>query len=149
MRTEDSHVPGIKVICIIFHERGASPEALCHDFHQANQRCSLPVTLCPEAVAVSHESLHSQARQLDETVKILKVGGERLEPSLLKECAHAGFYAGCLFNCRCGNHLCGSLVLIAVLLHKGADLLVCHLVYCIREISDTISLHLIIKCHLC
>ena len=63
---------GIEVIGVILHERGAALQAGGHDFHRAHQRAGLPVAFGAEAIAVGHQPLRRNARQLRQPVQDLQ-----------------------------------------------------------------------------
>ena len=60
---------------------------------EPHQRGRLPITLAAEAVAIGHQSLDCEARQLSQAAEVLEVRRERGEPAVLEEVAEPGFDA--------------------------------------------------------
>ena len=82
MRAEHQVVAILKVIGVILHKGGAAVQAAGHHLHNAQQRCGLPVAFAGKAVALLHQALYRQARQLFQAVQIFKSGGEGVEAAL-------------------------------------------------------------------
>ena len=63
---KDSFLARDQIVCIIFHKGGSFCilHALCHDLHNADHSCRLPVALTAEAVAFLHQSLDCKSRKL-------------------------------------------------------------------------------------
>ena len=74
MSAQDSLMALAQVEGVVLHKDGAV--IVSHDLQQAGQSCVLPVTLGAEAIALSHEELGCQARQLLEALEVLEVGAE-------------------------------------------------------------------------
>ena len=69
-------------------------------FIAPNEQGRLPVALGTEAVAVGHEALRSDTRQLDEATEVLEGIREGSEAAALKERAQAELDPGCFAECR-------------------------------------------------
>ena len=80
---------GAEVVRVVLHERRAAVEADRHRLDDADERGGLPVALAPEAVAVGHEPLRRDARELAQRAEVLERVGERAEAALLEERAQA------------------------------------------------------------
>ena len=89
VRAQHQAAPGIKVIGVILHKRGAALEPGGHYLHGPDQRTRLPVTFSPETKAVGHQTLRRNAGQLNQPVKILKGIGESFEAAPGKKSAQA------------------------------------------------------------
>src|ERR1017187_10798237 len=89
VRPEDQAARRIEVVGVILHEGRASRKARADDLHRAQQGAGLPVALRPEAVAVGHEPLDREPRQLAQPVQVLERGREALEAALFEEGAKA------------------------------------------------------------
>ena len=66
MRLENSFFSRNKVVCIVLH-KGSSLcifYSCCHNLHQADHSRCFPVSLCAEAVAFFHQSLHCKSWKL-------------------------------------------------------------------------------------
>ena len=86
----EAEVPvGGQVVRVVLHERDAARQAARHDLHGADHRRGLPVALGAEAVAVAHQPLDGEARQLGHAVEVLEGRGERREPAGVEEAAQA------------------------------------------------------------
>ena len=59
---------------VVFHK--GSLFIVGQNLQQAIHAGRLPVTFCPEAIAIPHQHLRSQAWQLLQAVQIFKVGGK-------------------------------------------------------------------------
>ncbi len=94
--TEHELALGIEIVGVILHEGGSSRQIRRHHFHGADQCGSFPIALAAETVAVGHQALHREARQLLETVQILKGRGETDAAVRLQKGAHAQFLAGAI-----------------------------------------------------
>jgi hypothetical protein len=107
-----------QVIGVVLHERGAAQLALGHHLHRPHQRHGLPVALAGEAVAVGHQPLRREARQLPEAVQVLERVGEALEAARLEEGAQAELELGAVEQrlvalaalAQIGNHRVALLV---------------------------------------
>ena len=82
---EDPFVARRQVVRVVLHERRAAGQPVGDDFQRPQHHRRLPVALGAEAVAVGHESLHSQSRKLSEPAEIFEVGGERAKPTGVEE----------------------------------------------------------------
>ena len=72
----------------------AAVEAAAHHLRDPDERGRLPVALGAEAVAVRHQPLRGDARQLSEAVEILEGVGEGPEPARVEEAAQTGLDPG-------------------------------------------------------
>ena len=89
MRAEAQRGSRAEVVGVVLHEGHAAREALAHDLDDAHQRGRLPVALAGEAVAVGHEALGADARQLLERAEVLEGVREGAEAALHQEGAQA------------------------------------------------------------
>ena len=95
VRAEDLRLARPEVVGVVLHERGAARlRAGAHRLDRGEQRGGLPVALAAEAVAVGHQPLHGQARELAQPAEVLEVGGEGAEPAVEQELAQPGLDAG-------------------------------------------------------
>ena len=91
-----------------------------HDLHRPNEQRRLPVALGTEAVAVGHEALGSDARELDEVAEVLEGVREGSEAAGLKERPQADLDPGGLAERRPAlavapqrrRHVVGRVVLV-------------------------------------
>ena len=56
-----------------------------HHLHRPHQRSRLPIAFGAETVAVRHQPLHREARQLRQAVEVFERVGEGFEPALVQE----------------------------------------------------------------
>ena len=82
------------MVGVVLHERDAARQAARHDLHRADHRRGLPVALGAEAVAVAHQPLGGEARQLGQAVEVLEGRGEGDEPAGVEEPAQADLDPG-------------------------------------------------------
>ena len=80
-----------EVVGVVLHEGGAALEIRGDDFHRAKERACFPIAFATEAVTIGHEALNGEARELLETVQVLKVCGEALEIAIFEERAQTEF----------------------------------------------------------
>ncbi len=66
-----------QVVGVVLHERRAALEALAHDLEDADERGRLPITLGAETVALCHQPLRTDARQLFQPTEVLERVRER------------------------------------------------------------------------
>ncbi len=69
-----------------------------HDLHRSDQRRMLPVPLSSVTIAVGHQALHRQARQLPQPMQIFKRVGEAGKTTFLQERPQTQFNACRLFQ---------------------------------------------------
>ena len=81
--------PGVEVVGVVLHEARAAGQAGAHDVRGAHEDRGLPVALGAEAVAVGHEALHGEARQLLQRAEVFEGRGEGAEAARLEERAQA------------------------------------------------------------
>ena len=74
-----SSAAGAEVVGVVLHERGAAGADRADRLDRAQHDRGLPVAFAAEAVAVGHQPLHGQARQLPQSAEVLEVRGERAE----------------------------------------------------------------------
>ena len=69
---EDAVLARDQVVGVVLHERGALGGRVAgrHDLHEAHHRGRLPVALGAKAVALLHEALNRERRQLLETAEV-------------------------------------------------------------------------------
>ena len=91
VRAQHLHPRRIQVIGVILHEGRAAVQSGAHDLHGAQQRGGLPVAFRAKAVAIRHQPLRGQSRQLCQSVQILERRGEALEIALFEEAPHPDF----------------------------------------------------------
>ena len=113
MRAEDELVAGREVVGVVLHEARAAGEPGAHDVGDAHEDRGLPVALGAEAVALGHEALHREARQLLQRAEVLERRGEGAEAALLEERAQAELDRGAVAQ---------RLVAVAALAQLGHDL---------------------------
>src|SRR5690606_40313027 len=75
---EDELGTGREVIGVVLHEGGTTGQPLPHDLRGAYEDRRLPVALRPEAVALGHEALDREPRELAQRAEVLEVRRERL-----------------------------------------------------------------------
>ena len=73
------------MIGVVLHERGATGLAGTHDLQDPHEHRALPVALGAEAVAIGHEALYGDARELAQSPKVLEVRREGGEPAGVEE----------------------------------------------------------------
>jgi len=137
--TEDFAALGVEIIGVIFHEGGAAFEADCHDFHRTHEGCGFPVTFSAEAVAIGHEPLNRQTRQLQQAVQVFKGRGKGLEAAFFEEVPHTGFNAGSFAE---AVHFGGAdfhLVIFFVLINQSVDFRVFNFLDNSYEVANTIT----------
>ena len=80
MRLKNSLFARNKVVCVVLHERCSFRilHSFCHDLHDPEHGCCLPVSLRAESVSLLHQSLDCKARQLFEAPEISEVCYDRL-----------------------------------------------------------------------
>ena len=93
VRPEDLLLPWDEVIRVVLHERGAAGASLAHGLDRCQDCGRLPVALAAEAVAVRHQALHGDARQLPQPAEVLEVRRERAESAVPQELSHPEFDA--------------------------------------------------------
>ena len=64
-----------------------------HRLERVHERRRLPVALATEAVAVGHQPLDGQTRELAQPTEVLEVGRERSEPAVTEELTESGLDA--------------------------------------------------------
>ena len=74
-----------EVVGVVLHERGPARQAVAHDLEDPHERGGLPVPLGAEAVAVGHQPLDADARQLLERAEVLERVRERREAADVEE----------------------------------------------------------------
>ena len=79
-----------QVVGVVLHERRPARQAVAHHLEDPHERGGLPVALGAEAVAVGHQPLDADARQLLERAEVLERVGERAEAAVLEERPQAG-----------------------------------------------------------
>ncbi len=94
VRAEHLLGPRRQVVRVVLHERRAALEPGAHHLADANERGRLPVALARESVAVCHQALHGEPRQLPEAAEILEGVREGQERAVLEEPAQAGLDPG-------------------------------------------------------
>src|ERR1035437_4703518 len=72
---------GAEMVGVVLHERSLAGETAGHDLDQAHHDRGLPIAFRTEAIAVGHQALDRDPRQLHEPVKVLEGIGERAEAS--------------------------------------------------------------------
>ena len=82
---EDDFLPGDQVVGVVLHQRGAAGQPRAHDLRGAHEHRRLPVALGAEPVAVGHQALHGESRQLAQGAQVLEARGERAEAARLEE----------------------------------------------------------------
>jgi len=85
VRPEDLRLARAEVVRVVLHEGRAARSAFGHDLQDAQQRGGLPVALAGEPVAVRHEALDGEPRQLAQPAEVLEVRGERGEAAVIEE----------------------------------------------------------------
>ena len=85
VRAEDLLLARDQVVGVVLHERRPAGQPGRHHLGRPQQHRGLPVALAAEAVAVGHQPLHRQARELAQAAEVLEVGGERPEATLGQE----------------------------------------------------------------
>ena len=90
----------MEVVRVVLHEAHAPVQAVRHDLHRAHQRRVLPVPFRAIAVAVGHQPLDGQARQLPQPAEILESVGETGETTRFQKCPQAHFDASGLHQRR-------------------------------------------------
>ena len=65
-----------------------------HRLERVDERCRLPVALAAEPVAVGHQPLHGETRQLTQTAEVLEVRRERAVAAVVEELTQPGLDAG-------------------------------------------------------
>ena len=83
-----------EVVGVVLHERRPAGQPVGHDLQDPDERGRLPVALGAEAVAVGHQPLDADARQLLERAEVLERVGERAEAAVLDERPQAGLDPG-------------------------------------------------------
>ena len=76
-----------EVIRVVLHERRPARASGRHGLQRVDEGGRLPVALPAEAVAVGHQPLHGEARQLTEATEILEVRRERAVAAVVEELA--------------------------------------------------------------
>ena len=131
------------MVGVVLHERRAARQAGGHHLHRPHQRRRLPVALGPEAVAVGHQPLDGQARQLLEPVQILKRVGEGLGTAAVEKRPQAQFGPGRvaqgLAALAAGPERLGHDVLRVVLGHEPVDLGVGDLGDSLDQFADAVA----------
>src|SRR5579862_2684585 len=74
-----------QVIGVVFHKSSAAFESLAHDFDSPDQSCRFPVTFRPETIAIRHQTLNSDSRELGKAMQVLKCVGESMRPGFLEK----------------------------------------------------------------
>ena len=80
-----------QMIGVVLHERSPARQPFAHDLHRAHECGRLPVALASEAVALGHQPLWREARELPQSVQIFERGREALEAAVLQKGAQAQF----------------------------------------------------------
>ena len=89
MRTQHQLIARCEVVSVILHKRSAARAIARHDFEDVQQGSGFPVAFAGEAVALRHQTLHRQARQLRHAVQRLEVGGKGAAAFVIEEALHA------------------------------------------------------------
>ena len=82
------------MVGVVLHERDPAGPVTGHDLEDPHQHRRLPVALAPEAVAVGHEPLDGDTRELAQASEILEVSGERVEVASVEERPQAYLLGG-------------------------------------------------------
>ena len=87
MSLKDSFFSRHKIICIIFQHRCSFCifHAFCHDLHDTNHSCCLPVSFSSKSISLLHQTLDRKSRKLFECTEISKMCNDCLIVFLLKE----------------------------------------------------------------
>src|SRR5512135_2055752 len=85
-----------EVVGVVLHERGPAGQAGRHDLHRPDEQGRLPVALGAEAVAVGHQALDADPRELDEVAEVLEGVRDGSEAAGLEEAPETDLDPGSL-----------------------------------------------------
>ena len=144
---EDAVLARDQVVGVVLHERGALGGRVAggHDLHEAHHRGCLPVALGAKAVALLHEALNRERRQLLEAAEVAEVVGEGVVVVLHEEALDADLLGGLdldmgaeLLRVTAVEH---QIVGVVVLVGEGLDLGVGDAVDVGHELVDGPGVH--------
>ena len=92
-----------QVVGVVLHEGRPARQAGRHDLHRPDEQRRLPIAFGTESVAVSHQPLNGDPRELDEVAQVLERVGEGTEAAGLQEVAESDLDPGGLTE---GGSLC-------------------------------------------
>ena len=152
MRAKHRHIPGLEVIGVIFHERGAAIQPLRHHLQRAQQRGRLPVALGAESIASRHQTLRGQARQLRQAVQIFECCGESGEVAFLQELRQPELdprrLAHRIMPIATGAQVRAHEVSRLVFRRQRVNLGIADLIYHRGQVAHTIAVHLVAELRL-
>ncbi|MMZ49624.1 hypothetical protein D1872_113260 [compost metagenome] len=70
---------------------------MAHDFKQAIERCSLPVSFTSKSVSLCHQTLNGKTRELFHTIEVFEVRSEGSIAAMIQESFNSNFIA-CLHS---------------------------------------------------
>ena len=133
------------MVGVVLHKGGAALQTGRHHLHDAKQSGSFPVAFARKAVALLHQALYCQTRQLFQTVEIFKGGGKGVETALFQEALHAQL------NARRVQHvlalvavdLCRRRQAVAafVLVHQRAHVAIADVIHHLHQIAHGPGIH--------
>ena len=144
--TEDLLVAGNEVVGVVLHEARTAGQSLAHDVCYVHEDRGLPVALGAEAVALGHEALDGEPRQLLERTKVFEARREGAEAASFEEGAQSHLdrraIAQRLVALTAATQLGNDLVELLVLGDEGVHLLIGCRRDGIRELVDAPRVHL-------
>ena len=151
VRAQDGLMALAQIERIVLHKHRAV--IMRHDLQQTRERSRLPVALGAKAVAITHEELRSQSRQLLESPEVLEVRAESRIAALFQEAADAQILLE-LYPHR-ALEFCGLIIaraqriFLLQLLVLRLDCRIAHAVDFGHEIADTVIIHRPAQTDLC
>ena len=129
-----------EVIGVVLHEGGAAGLALGNGLEDRGHRGDLPVALAAVAVALGHQVLGSQTRQLLHAVEVLERVGERLAALGVEHLADGNLLARLIADRV--HVLGGDVVRLGIDRHHRVDLFLGHGVHHLDQIAGGPGVHL-------